>query len=98
MVIKVTGRISYKLKTQSGHFIRRHLEHLHVRYLSDNVTDPRTDHYDWSVSSTYTSPATEDPLNVSLSNSSDSQELTQLSVRRSNQICNPVDRHTPVST
>ena len=39
-VIKVTGLIIYKLKTQSGHFIHRHLDHLCVRYLpDDNVTD-----------------------------------------------------------
>ena len=83
-VIKVTGPISYKLKTQSGHFICRHLDHLRVRYLpDDNVTDPRTDHDDWSVSSTYTSPTTEGPLNVSPSTSSDPQELTQPSVHRS---------------
>ena len=29
-VIKVTGTISYKLKTQSGHFIRRHVDHFFV--------------------------------------------------------------------
>ena len=45
-VIKVTGPISYKLKTQSGHFIRHHLDHLCVCYRPhDNVTDPRTDLY-----------------------------------------------------
>ena len=98
-VIKVTGPISYKLKTQSGHFIRRHLDHLRVRYLPDNtVTDPRTDHDDWSVSSTYTSPTTEGPLNVSPS--------THLILKNSHnrlfvgqpEFVTPVDRYTPVST
>ena len=99
-VIKVTGPISYKLKTQSGHFIRHHLDHLRVRYLpDDNVTDPRTDHDDWSVSSNYTSPITEGPLNVSpRSTSSAPRGLTQQSVHRSTRIRNPVDRYTPVST
>ena len=41
---------NYKLETQSRDFIRRHLDHLHVRYLpDDNVTDSTTDHDDWSV-------------------------------------------------
>lgn len=81
---KVSGAISYKLRTQSGHYIHHHLDHLRVHYLpGNNVTDPRTDHDDWSVSSTYTSPTTEGPLNVSPSTSSDSQELTQPSVQRS---------------
>ena len=96
-VIKVTGPVSYKLKTQSRHFIRRHLDHLHVRYFSDdNVTDPRNDYDDWSVSSTFTSPTTDGPLNVSLSNSYDLQEFTQLSVNLSNQSRKPTDRYTPV--
>ena len=91
-VIKVTGPIPYKLKTQSGDFIRRHLDHLRVRYLpDDNVTDPTTDHDDWSVSSTYTSHTTEGPLNVSPpSTSFDPQELTQPSVCQSTRIRNLV--------
>ena len=98
-VIIVTGPISYQLKTQTGHFIRHHSYHLRVRYLpDDNVTDPRTDYDDWLVSGIYTSPTTECPLNVSPCNSSDPQELTQSSVRRSSRIRNPMDRYTPVST
>ena len=55
---------SYKLKTQSRHFIH-HLDHLHVSYPSDNMsphTDPATN--DWSLSSTYPC-SIEGPLNVS---------------------------------
>ena len=59
-----------------GHFIRRHLDHLRIRYPpDDNVTDPGTDYNDWSVSSTYTSPTTKDPFNVSPSTSSSQIDL-----------------------
>ena len=70
-----------------------HLDHLRIRYLpDDNVTDPRTDRDDWSVSSTYTSPTIEGPLNVSQPST-----LTQPSVRRSTRTRNSMDRYTQVS-
>ena len=76
-----------------------HLDHLRIRYLpDDNVTDPRTDRDDWSVSSTYTSPTIEGPLNVSQpSTSCGSRELTQLSVRQSTRTRNSMDHYTQVS-
>ena len=93
-VVKITGPVSYKVKTASNIVLRRHVDQLRFRYSNSSSTsnEPPLDHDDWPI------PTSPTPTSTHIT---DSQTLPQPNapvvptLRRSSRVRNPVIRFSP---
>lgn len=102
-VSKVSGRLSYQVKTMDALVLRRHVDHLRIRYNDGNpelsTEQPSEDPDDWMITSDTsdrpTSTLQSDPIRQEESLPTTTPLVP---VRRSTRTCVPIDRYSPSRT
>ena len=94
VVTKVSGPLSYHLKTNAGVEIRRHVDHLQSRYIAEDEstsTVPEPD--DWMLVPDCSNSSTVDTSTSSRSNPNPTP--APRTVRHSTRVRAPIDRYSP---
>ena len=93
-VSKVCGPLSYQVKTDTGLILRRHVDHLRVRYTDDSDSEhertPTSDADDWMI----TTPGQSTPQSSPIPQTVPPQPVAPHTVRRSTRIRVPVERYS----
>ncbi len=98
VVTKVSGPLSYQLKTTTGVEIRRHVDHLQSRYVTpqDDTTSTTLEPDDWMLKSDRaSSPLVDTSTDTTACGSSSVPTSTLIPVRHSTRVRVPIDRFSP---
>jgi hypothetical protein len=89
-VVKICGPLTYIVKTQLGHTMKRHVNQLRLR-----VTDTDDSHVDESLFDTWEINPPESSRS-NLSPTAESTDTVEVPIRRSNHQRRPIERFAPV--
>ena len=93
-VTQITGPVSYKVKNNSGQFLRRHVDQLRSRHIPDNNSNSDVI-TDFGPTLTRNQPSQNNSTNTNPAGANSSSASTTTSVRRS-RIRTPINRYAPL--